>query len=216
MAALPAKTAPISRTVNQNAKLSPLGAGPETVNDNAQLLEQAEARIADLGYLCDSRTLYGHGGKDTYYLVGDTRRRLTLSQREVTPFMAFERFDGDEWRVLWQGSINSFMTHGPHLDSVSPVGPRLRRLGATLAGLRANQNQSFCRWVENRHGALELRVTSLEPALDGRRLMLGKAGLNACLRQADGVLISQRPVAELVCECTPTCAMEQLQGFLNT
>ncbi|MBV6633201.1 MAG: hypothetical protein KI792_09240 [Alphaproteobacteria bacterium] len=219
MAALPAQAAPVTGPANQDAKLSPLDAGQqvqETVNDNAHLLEQVEARIADLGYLCDSRTLYGHGGRDVYYLVGDTNRRLTVSQWEVTPFMTFERFDGDEWRVLWQGSINSFVTHGPHLDSVSPVGPRLRRLGATLASLRAHQNQTFCRWIENRHGALELRVTSLDPSLDGRRLMLGKAGLNACLREADGILIKQKPVSKLVCECTKDCAMTQLQEFLST
>lgn len=212
-----------------------------SVNDNADLQEQVESRIASLGYLCDSRTLYGHGGRDVYYLVGDPNWRLVWCRWEPSQQMSFEHAIDGRWHAVWRGPLAAFLHSGPDVDIISPVRAPVRRLGAALAHLRIARADVFCRWdgqaqIAGGNGSdsrpLGLRLVALDPALNGRRLMLTRQGMRCVLTVTSlrgmvaagkddnntdtPVILASRHTAELVAGDSMAETTARLRLFLKT
>jgi len=196
-----------------------------TVNDNSQEHEQAEARVAALGYLCDSSTLYGHGGRDVFYLVGNPGWRLIWSRWEQMPLMSFARFDADGWNVVWEGSMSAFLRNGPQVDVVSPVPGHLRQLGTVLSRMRISASPVYCRWQGTDRGQaaapLRLQVVALDPTYAGRELRVSRNGLRCQLvSPADGMngekKLAEASLAQLIGAGDESETVERLKLFLQT
>ena len=192
------------------------------VNDNVRDQDLVEARIAALGYLCDTRTLVGNNGHDTYYLVGDASHRLVWSrwdQGEQGNVLSVERHDGTDWRIMWHGSIAGFLCDGPDVDSVSPVKHTVRQLGLMLTRLKQSRADTFCHWDGNSEQApaqsMVLRVSSLDPTLDGRKLRVNRT-TQRCHLLEDGNFVNGVSLSELFANKIDENAEKYFKSFLKT
>ena len=168
-----------------------------TVNDNLPHnnvtdQDRIEARLAAFGYLCDSRSLYGNEGRDTYYLVGNTEYRIIWCRRNAEPDLTVEHLIDDQWRVLWRGCALGFLCDGPDADKISPVKPRLRKLGQIMESMRLEGAKTRCQWDGDADQAtLSLTVISDKVDTNGHQLVIKPTTGRVCM------VVNKQPVATL-------------------